>query len=330
MAPALALVTRVGGRLHHVGHPGDRHPQSDRRHLENDGGRSRGRPDISRDFVGVGLANVAAGLVGAFPVNASPARSTVVAFGGRSNEGGRPERGGARDRALAARPLRAHDSLGGPRGRAVLHCVADSSRSARCTRSGASSRVEFLFAVISALGVILIGVEQGLAIAVGLAILDQTWRSARPQTCRVGSSRRERRVGSRSSGDRRVDGRPRLGRSSSTTTSSSPTPAVFRREVHELLAKYPATRHVVIDAVAIADIDFTGLAMLSQVVDDLTKDGISFSLARANASVKAHAGEVDRRRRTDAGLLRQRRRRSAGRHRRALAASSRRVGARRS
>jgi SulP family sulfate permease len=49
-----------------------------------------------------------------------------------------------------------------------------------------SRRVEFFFAAVSALGVIFIGVEQGLAIAVGLAILDQTWRSARPHMIVLG------------------------------------------------------------------------------------------------------------------------------------------------
>jgi len=50
----------------------------------------------------------------------------------------------------------------------------------------ASSRLEFAFALVSALGVIFIGVEQGLGIAVGLAILDQTWRSARPRMIELG------------------------------------------------------------------------------------------------------------------------------------------------
>jgi MFS superfamily sulfate permease-like transporter len=37
---------------------------------------------ISRDFVGVGAANILAGLVGAFPVNASPPRSLIAAESG--------------------------------------------------------------------------------------------------------------------------------------------------------------------------------------------------------------------------------------------------------
>ena len=36
--------------------------------------------DLSRDFVGVGFANVATAMVGAFPVNSSPARTTVVVW----------------------------------------------------------------------------------------------------------------------------------------------------------------------------------------------------------------------------------------------------------
>jgi MFS superfamily sulfate permease-like transporter len=44
-----------------------------------------GDPDIDRDYVGLGAANALAGLFGAFPVNASPPRTAVVAeTGGRS------------------------------------------------------------------------------------------------------------------------------------------------------------------------------------------------------------------------------------------------------
>src|SRR5882724_8582806 len=42
-------------------------------------------PDVDRDFVGVGVGSVLAGLLGAFPVNASPPRTAVVSeTGGRS------------------------------------------------------------------------------------------------------------------------------------------------------------------------------------------------------------------------------------------------------
>jgi MFS superfamily sulfate permease-like transporter len=61
---------------------------------------------------------------------------------------------------------------------------------------------------------------------------------------------------------------------------------VFRRELHELLAKYPETKRVVIDAVAISDIDFTGLTTFGQVVADLENDGVSISMARVNDQLR--------------------------------------------
>jgi len=46
-------------------------------------------PDVNRDFIGVGAANLLAGLFGAFPVNASPPRTAAVtASGGRSQWAG--------------------------------------------------------------------------------------------------------------------------------------------------------------------------------------------------------------------------------------------------
>jgi MFS superfamily sulfate permease-like transporter len=52
------------------------------------------------------------------------------------------------------------------------------------------------------------------------------------------------------------------------------------------LAKFPETQHVIIDAVAIADIDYTGMTALSQVVADLDKDKISIAFSRANDNVR--------------------------------------------
>ena len=61
---------------------------------------------------------------------------------------------------------------------------------------------------------------------------------------------------------------------------------IFRREIHDHLAKLPETQHVIVDAVAIADIDFTGMTALAQVVADLDKDKTSIAFSRANDTVK--------------------------------------------
>jgi sulfate permease, SulP family len=239
--------------------------------------------DISRDFFGVGLANVAAGLVGAFPVDASPARTTVSRLaGGRTKVVGLT----AAVLAIVLSPLShyAHSiplaALAG-----VLFFIA-----LRLIKVDAlaqiwrASRTEFLFSIVSGLGVILIGVEQGLAIAVALAILDQTWRSARPQMFEMG-----RHTGTTSwepVGHPDVDAVDHALVVIFDNDIFFANAGIFRREVHQLLAARPQTKHFVLDMVAVSDIDYTGMTILAQVVGDIAKDMITFTLARVSDKVR--------------------------------------------
>ena len=240
--------------------------------------------DISRDFVGVGLANVAAGLVGAFPVNASPARSTVSRLaGGKTKVVGLT----AALLAIVLSPL-AHFAHSIPLAAlaGVLFFIALRLIKLDVLKKiWRVSRTEFCFAIISMLGVILIGVEQGLAIAVGLAILDQTWRSARPQLFALG--RRADTTSWEPIGDEGVSMVDHVLVVLFDNDIFFANAGVFRREVHQILKTYPTTKHFVIDAVAVSDVDVTGLAILAQVVDDISKDKVSVSFARTSDKVKA-------------------------------------------
>ncbi|HTT59416.1 MAG TPA: SulP family inorganic anion transporter, partial [Acidimicrobiales bacterium] len=239
--------------------------------------------DVSRDFLGVGLANVACGLVGAFPVDASPARTTVSRLAGGSTK---VVGVSAALIALALSPLASYAhmiplaALAG-----VLFFVA--SRLIKVSllhEVWRTNHVEFLFAAVSALGVIFVGVEQGIAIAVGLAVLDQTWRSARPHMVVLG-----RRQGTTSW---EPLGSPDVSMVNHTLVVIFDNDlffanaGVFRRDVHELLEKYPQSRHLVLDAVAMAEVDFTGMTILSQVVHDLVQDAMTISFARVNQNVQ--------------------------------------------
>jgi MFS superfamily sulfate permease-like transporter len=240
--------------------------------------------NLSRDFVGVGLANVATGLLGTIPVNASPARTTVTQLaGGRTKLVAIVAGGGA----LVLSPLAGEAkfvplaSLAG-----VLLFIA--GRLIKLTRLRSvwrTSRVEFAFAIVAWVGVIFLGVEVGLAIAVALAILVQMWRAARPRMVELG-----RREGTTSwepfgaKGVERVDHVLALFFDEDLFFANA---GVFRRELHDVMRQRPQTRHVVLDAVAISDIDFTALATLSQITRDFEGDHISLSLARANGVVRA-------------------------------------------
>jgi MFS superfamily sulfate permease-like transporter len=239
--------------------------------------------NLSRDFVGVGMANIAAGLVGAFPVDASPARTTVTRLaGGRTKLVGIVAAVGA----LIVAPFAsiAHSIPLAALAGVLLFVAGRLVNIGQLRAIWATSRVEFSLAIITVVGVLVLGVEIGLALAVGLAILDQTWRSAHPQMVELG--RRKGTTSWESADDKNVEKVDHVLAIVFTADIYFANAGVFRRDLHALMAKHPKTRHLVIDAAAIANIDFTGLSMLSQVVTDLIKDSTSVSMARANDDLR--------------------------------------------
>jgi MFS superfamily sulfate permease-like transporter len=239
--------------------------------------------NLSRDFVGVGLANVAAGLVGAFPVDASPARTTVARLAGGSTKLVGLT---AAVIAIVLSPLGsyAHSIPLAALAGVLIFIGARLIKVGLMARVWRTSHIEFLFAAISALGVIFIGVEQGIAIAVGLAILDQTWRSARPHLIVLG-----RREGTTSWEPLSEEDVAQVDHTLVILFDNDlffANAGIFRSKVHDLLVQYPTTHHVVIDAAAMAEIDFTGMTILSQLLGDFKKDGTTLSFARVNARVQ--------------------------------------------
>ena len=63
-------------------------------------------PDVNRDFIGVGAANALRGLIGAFPVDASPPNTAIAAESGAQSQLAAADRGGARARRSPRRRAR--------------------------------------------------------------------------------------------------------------------------------------------------------------------------------------------------------------------------------
>src|SRR5580698_3106847 len=223
--------------------------------------------DAGRDFLGVGAGSVIAGLVGAFPVDASPPRTGAVATAG----------GPTQARALGAGlvivlliPVAA-----------ILIYVAIRLFKPRDLRAiGRFDLFEFALTSVTLLTVVLVGVEQGIGVAVGLAILDRMRLSARPQLHVLG----------------RIPG----------TTSWAPLsmdlPAVqvpevlvllfatplwyanavhFREEVERALERAPDTRVLILDTLGMSDVDFTVSRELGHVLDACARSHVAFGVARA-------------------------------------------------
>jgi MFS superfamily sulfate permease-like transporter len=248
--------------------------------------------DLNRDFLGVGLANIAAGLCGSFPVDASPTGTTVTAIaGGRTKLTGVVAVIGA----LVLSPFAglAHAIPLAALAGVLLYVAVRLINVTQLRTIARVDRTEFAVALVSLAGVVVLGVEAGLAIAVGLAILQRTWRSARPHMIELGRRRATTSWEPLARGDvHRVDHVLAVLFDEDLYFANA---GVFRRELYDLLAREPATRHLVIDAAAMSDLDYTGLVVLGEIVRDLAQDGVTVAMARATHRVRArmeHAGDV--------------------------------------
>ncbi|MFZ0249770.1 MAG: SulP family inorganic anion transporter [Acidimicrobiales bacterium] len=235
--------------------------------------------DAGRDFVGVGAGSVIAGLAGSFPVDASPPRTGAVATaGGRTQAGAL---GAALVVIILIPVANVLEDVPLTTLAAVLIYVAIRLFKPRDLRAIARFDLfEFGLTSVTLLTVVLVGVEQGIAVAVGLAILDRVRLSARPQLHVLG----------------RIPG----------TTSWAPltmdlpaaeVPGVlvllfatplwyanavhFRDEVAGALERAPGTRVLVLDTLGMSDLDFTGSRALGHVLDACARSHVAFGVARA-------------------------------------------------
>jgi MFS superfamily sulfate permease-like transporter len=240
--------------------------------------------DAGRDFLGVGAGSVLAGLVGSFPVDASPPRTgAVVTAGGRTQAGPLgaaavvlvliPFANVLRDVPLAALS-------------AILIFVAVHLFDARGLEAIARFNwLEFGLAAVTLLTVVLVGVQQGIAVAVVLAILDRIRISARPQLHELG------RVPGTTSWARPTF-EPRATTLPGVLVVMFATPiwyanaSRFEDEVHDALAAAAPVRVLVLDTIGMSDVDYTGTRALAQVVDACQRQGIAFGVARPGAHLR--------------------------------------------
>ncbi len=234
--------------------------------------------DAGRDFLAVGAGNVVSGLAGSFPVNASPPRTGAVATaGGRTQAGALgaalivviliPVAGILKDVPLATLA-------------AILIYVA--LRLFHVDDLIAIFRFdlfEFGLAAVTLAAVVLIGVEQGIAVAVGLAIIDRIRLTARPQLHVLG------RIAGTTSWAPLAN--PAASQVPGVLVVSFATPlwyanAVhFREEVAEALSRAPhGLRVLVLDTIGMSDLDFTGARALGRVLQTCERDHITLALAR--------------------------------------------------
>jgi high affinity sulfate transporter 1 len=236
--------------------------------------------DVNRDFVGVGAGSILAGLGGAFAANASPARTGAVASaGGRTQVAGLAAAAGVVLVVPAAGLLK--DVPVATLAAILIFVATRLFHVGQLASVFRFDRWEFGLAIVTLLTVAFVGVEQGIGVAVGLAILDRTRRSARPHSYVLGKipgTTSWEPLGS-PQGPETVAGVVVMQWLAPVYYANA---AVFQVEVHKALnsAATPATVFV-LDADAITDIDYTGTRTLRAVVDELERAHVVVGVARA-------------------------------------------------
>ena len=240
---------------------------------------------LDHDLTGIGMANAVAGLAGSFPVNSSPPRSTVVAAsGGRSQLASLVAAGAAvavvafATGVLADLPQAALGAILAFVASRLLH-MKDLAEIRRF------SAVEFGLAMITLAVVALVGIEQGLVVALVLSLADRTRLAARPRDAVL-----QREIGA----DHWIPadaGHP-TERVPGVMVYLPLAPIWFGNaqyitdRIRDLIDKAPEpVRAFVLDGAGVADIDLTGARALDDLVKELRERGIAVGVARASGMV---------------------------------------------
>jgi sulfate permease, SulP family len=236
---------------------------------------------FDRDLVAVGAGNLLAGLSGSFAVNASPPQTAVVtASGGRSQVTSLTAAALAVAVIFTSGVLR--DLPQAALGAILIFVATRLLRIDELHRILRFDRFEFGVAIITVLVVGFVGIEQGVVVAILLALAERIRLTARPRDAVLG-----REPGT----DHWIPadiGYP---------TEQVPGVLVFLvysplwygninhvlARVREIVDAAPQPLHrFVLDANAISDIDYTGAMALARLVSDLEGRGISVAAARAS------------------------------------------------
>jgi MFS superfamily sulfate permease-like transporter len=239
-----------------------------------------GVPDESGDFIGLGAANLLAGVAGAFPVNASPPRTAIVAqSGGRSQLASL----GAIAVVVALLVVGAGVLAGIPEAALsgiLLFIAARIVRLKQMVQVIGSRPVEAALIVATAAGIIILPTQEGVAMGIGLSLLAGMWASARMRV------RPMRRIAGTTvwwpaNPDHPGEAMPGV----AVVTFQAPltflNAQLFQEQMLDQIAPGRSdVRLAVLEAAGITDIDFTAAQSFKAVVEACQQAKVQFALAR--------------------------------------------------
>ncbi|MFI4936094.1 MAG: SulP family inorganic anion transporter [Caulobacterales bacterium] len=251
-------------------------------------GGDAGDPDVNDDYMGIGFGGVLAGLVGAFPVNASPPRTAVVAeTGGRSQWAGLLAALAVLLLAAFGTRFLAHVPAAALAG--VLLFVAQRIFHVRTFSDILrKSLAEFALAFLTTTLIIVLPIQTGVAVGMFLSLAHGVFTITRarpipfervPQTTVWWPASREHP-------GETEPGALVLGFQAPLSFLNAYD---FRRGVVDAITDANGSvRLIVLEASSIVEIDFTASAILAEVIARARSHGKDFAVARLE-SVRAQA-----------------------------------------
>lgn len=244
-------------------------------------------PDVSRDFIGIGVGGILSGLSGGFAVNASPPRTGAV-----SETGGRSQLAGLAAAAIVAAlllfgtRLLTHIPTAALAG--VLFFVAQ-----RITRISVfvavwrQSRAEFGLIAATMTAIVVLPIQYGVGIGIVLSLLHGIWTIARTQPVEY-----QRIPGTTiwwPAAGERVDDVLVLGFQAPLAFLNAD---IFARGVEAQIAARPSVKLLVLEASSVVEIDYTAAQSVAALLHHCRERHIDFAVARLE-SIRARRS-VDR------------------------------------
>lgn len=238
--------------------------------------------DVDRDFLGAGAGSILAGIFGAFPVNASPPRTGIVA-----ETGGKSQIAGLAAAAIVFALLafgtgllkRVPDAaLGG----ILLFVAMRIIRVKQIVTIYRQSFGEFLLILATAALIIVLPIQQGAALGIILSLLHGIWSTTRAKLVefeRVPDTTIWWPTHPHIEGER-VPGVAVVGLQAPLSFLNAPG---FRGDVDKVL-KTEQPKLVVIEASGMVEIDFTAAQVLLDVVKACREQNVTLAVARLEST----------------------------------------------
>ena len=230
--------------------------------------------DENIDLVGLGLSNVAAGLSGTFVVNGSPTKTQMV-----DSAGGKSQLSQLTTAVIVlivllflTKPL---SFMPNAVLAAVVFLIGVELVDIRGMSSILKARpVEFWVAFITAVTVVIVGVEQGILLAIAISIIAHVRHSYRPTDRLVTYEHEETNLHPLASN---IQAAPGLLIYHFGANLYYANAQAFEGEVLDLVAQAsPKVKWLAIASGSIGDIDFTAAEMIRQLVPSLKEKGVRF------------------------------------------------------